>query len=297
MNAIILYAPSALLGTATNPHITIEAEYGADVVEGSLYTAAHHGKRSANPAPCNDRNIPLCPEGGIILVSHFDLDTLGGCLRALGMDGFFGGRLDSFWDLAEWVDVNGPQFISQVDAFEADLEYLYAFWAWSQANRLPRAEEATDITEFVRGAENALRAILSGDEGLIAEGRAFRDATAALSRESFISCLNGVISRKAAAFTNHLYEHEVDGETRMADGVVAVRTDFGSVTLSLAKPIEGVNCCELAQDLWGPEAGGHAGIAGSPRDWTYGEAQLDHEAERAWYYLSEAIKQARQGEK
>ena len=39
----------------------------------------------------------------------------------------------------------------------------------------------------------------------------------------------------------------------------------GAITVSLADPIEGVSCREIVQDLWGPDAGGHDGIAGSPR--------------------------------
>jgi hypothetical protein len=39
----------------------------------------------------------------------------------------------------------------------------------------------------------------------------------------------------------------------------------GTVTVSLAEPIEGVSCRKVVQSLFGPLAGGHDGIAGSPR--------------------------------
>ena len=49
----------------------------------------------------------------------------------------------------------------------------------------------------------------------------------------------------------------------------------GSVTVSLADPIEGVVCRDIVQSLWGMEAGGHAGIAGSPRGQEMSTADLD----------------------
>ena len=47
--------------------------------------------------------------------------------------------------------------------------------------------------------------------------------------------------------------------------VVAFNTLNGSVTISFEDTPEGVSACEIAQTLWGMLAGGHKGIAGSPR--------------------------------
>ena len=91
------------------------------------------------------------------------------------------------------------------------------------------------------------------------------DAEASLNTDSFV-CVAGlsrlVAIREWDSFTNHLYRIP-DG--RMADAVVARNTTMGSITVSLADPIEGVSCRAIVQGLWGPEAGGHTGIAGSPR--------------------------------
>ena len=38
----VLHAPSATLAATLNPTLTVEAEYGSVVAEGSRYTAAHH---------------------------------------------------------------------------------------------------------------------------------------------------------------------------------------------------------------------------------------------------------------
>jgi hypothetical protein len=48
-------------------------------------------------------------------------------------------------------------------------------------------------------------------------------------------------------------------------GIVAYNDSLGSITISLADPIKGVSCREVVQTLWGQQAGGHDGIAGSPR--------------------------------
>jgi len=269
----ILFAPTADLAKGTTADITVEAEYGSHVWEGSLFTAAHHQKDGPyrgrhqggdQPSPCNNHDIPLCPEGGVIGVSHFDLDTLGGVLRAMGLPGFFGGRLASFWDLAEFVDVNGPHRLSESEASEEDLAYLHAFWAWSSANRnLQRGLEAvTNVTTFFLDAEVALRAILQGDEALLAAGQEFREAGERLNADSFVDCDSGVVCRVHPGFTNHLY---VTPKGCVAKAVVAFNQAQGSITISLAQPVEGVSCREIVQDLWGPDAGGHDGIAGSPR--------------------------------
>ena len=269
----VLFAPTAAHAAQTTAHVTVEAEYGSVVWEGTVFTAAHHqasgpyaGRHQGGtqPSPCNNDAIPALDLMGTVGVSHFDLDTLGGVLRAWGMTGFFGGRMESFWDLAEFVDVNGPHKLAQANASEEDLERLHAFWAWSSENRLPRAEEVTDVTKFFAEAESVLRRILQGegDPELLRAGRDFREAGEKLNRESLMHMAGDVVVRCSPGFTNHLYALP---EGAPCKAVAAYNTSHGSVTVSLADPIEGVSCREVVQALWGPDAGGHDGIAGSPR--------------------------------
>src|SRR3990167_9771666 len=85
--------------------VTIEAEYGVNVAVGALATAAHH--QASGPygptavAPCNDRQLSSLDPNRVstILVSHLDLDTVGGCLRVLGHDALFTTELAPFWEL------------------------------------------------------------------------------------------------------------------------------------------------------------------------------------------------------
>ncbi len=275
MSITIIHVPSADLAKTCGANITIEAEYGSFVWEGLNFTAAHHQKEGkyagshivegGQPSPCNNPHIPVL-ETGHIGVSHFDLDTLGGCLRAMGMSGFFGERLDSFWALAEFVDVNGPHKLAQAEASDQDLEYIHAWWAWSQANRVfwPR-DEVTDITEYVQKASDALRLILMGDEDHIEAGHVWKAQQDKLNADSFceVECVDDVILRVATTFVNHLYSTP-DGT--LCKAVAAFNPRTGSITISLADPTEGISCRDIVQGLWGPEAGGHDGIAGSPRE-------------------------------
>jgi hypothetical protein len=67
--------------------------------------------------------------------------------------------------------------------------------------------------------------------------------------------------------------------------VVTFNTKFKSVTVSIADPQPGFSCREFVQKLWGPEAGGHDGIAGSPRG---REMTLD-DAKTAFTKLSQIV--------
>jgi len=268
--------------------LTVEAEYGAAVVEGERYTAAHHGPAGTKWAgrhiggtrhsPCCDEEVPWLDAGEYALVSHVDLDTFGGCLRAVPeFQDLFAIERSAFWALAEWVDVRGPHRLAQSAAFEDDLRRLRAFWAWSKAEvpRHPR-DAVTEVTAVVQQAGEALRRILADDTELLAAGEALRMAEAELNRRTFLGRRGPVVVRESQAardFCNHLYAAPNDGEVALA--VCAYCEETGAVTISLCEPVPGISCRELVQELWGPEAGGHDGIAGSPRGLDVGAEGLE----------------------
>jgi len=288
----VLHAPSAdLARSIVLPVLTVEAEYGDYVCEGRAYTAAHHqgsgpyaGRHlpgltdTGRPSPCNDVDIRPVGEEDVVVVSHIDLDTLGGCLRATGVHGpLFVAEFSAFWELAEFVDVSGPH---RMDPEHAEAPRLRAVWAWLQEHRpqYPR-DEIVEVTDLVLAFGGALWAIFHDDETMLAAGEAMRQAEDALNESSFGFFIPvegteySIVTREADQFTNHLYRTP-DGNVGTV--VVALNDKMQSVTISLESPIEGVVCRDLVQALWGPEAGGHAGIAGSPReqemDWSHVEA-------------------------
>ena len=288
-----LYAASlADAQTVPAPTLTVEAEYGTVVVEGSLYTAAHHQpsgpfERCVHPAPCNDTDIPVVPDEATVLVSHFDLDTAAGCLRALpGFEGLFAPEHDAFWRLAEDVDLNGAHKVRHLGGSEQDVLRLHAYWAWARADvpRFPR-EGVHDVTVHVLAAGRVLTSILAGEASALTRGREFMADEDGLNTRSFVRLQDGVIMRSVSDprdFVNHLY---TTPEGVLARAVITLNTGAGSVTVSLADPVPGVSCRDMVQGLWGPEAGGHPGIAGSPR----GQAMTEADAEAALQALLSLI--------
>jgi len=266
MNCLISNVAAAIEGALSQfaKTATVEAEYGETVVEGSVLTLAHHGPRSGNPAPCLASN-GVAGEGIEALgLSHLDLDSLGGCAAIIGRKP----EASTFWQLAAFVDVNGPHKLGSAGAEPADVARLYAFWAWSQKNRYlpPRDGSVDDVTEQVMSALAVIERICADDPDLLRSGEEFRLAEDALNKRSFCEYELGVIVRVADTFVSHLY---VAPEGNPAKAVVAFNTVTGAVTLSLADPIEGVSACAIMQAIFGPTAGGHAGIAGSPRGARY----------------------------
>jgi hypothetical protein len=116
-------------------------------------------------------------------------------------------------------------------------------------------------------------------------GDMLRDEEDTLNHASFVHRLDRVALRhtEGTTFVNHLYTTPTG---YLLDGVVTWNRSTGAVTVSVPDP--GVDCRALVQSLWGPDAGGHPGIAGSPRGLHLGF----HEADRAVAALKHALQDA-----
>ncbi len=251
------------------PSATVEAEYGDVLVEGSVLTMAHHGPRAGQPAPCSYANG--CADAvELVGLSHVDLDSIGGCAAILARKP----EAPGFWAVAEFVDLNGPHKLGLSRASDEDLRRLNAFWAFSQTNRVfpPRDGSVSDVTDQVIMTIEAIERILADDAEMLSAGDEFRAAEDDLNRSSLLEVRGDVIVRSADGFTNHLYT-PIDGTSGLV--VVALNTKFKSVTVSFADTPEGLSACEIVQSVWGELAGGHAGIAGSPRGEEMGTEDLE----------------------
>lgn len=261
---------------AIRPHITVEAEFGDKIAEGSILTLGHHGPRRENPPPCLFSDKVDLPKNPIIGVSHIDLDALGGIMAVLGV------RKDAlFWRVAAEVDLRGPHKLQVIreeflaegeEEVDAQLEWrhveleLYAFWAYSEAHRVsvPREGHAARITdevvEYIRVLDVILGLSCPEQKELLEAGVEWSLKKDRLDEASLVEESGGVVLRRTSGeFVNHLY-------TTQSECVVSFNKKWKSVTISLADPIPGLSCEEVVQTLWGPGAGGHAPIAGSPRD-------------------------------
>lgn len=255
---------------------TVEAEYGNDVVEGSALTLAHHAPKWAhNPSPCTRASrLEFLDAIGL---SHFDLDSVGGTLALLGTKP----GPDSFWRLAGLVDVKGAHKLAEcqkaAEATDQDVQALNAYWAWARSEKgrvfLPR-DGSMDVTQHIEAHRLTLQYLLVMEphspavreyvDGLFAAGDAFEKGQAKLNVESFVQMHRGVITRVGPDFANHLY---ATPEGEAGEAVVHFDTKKGCITVSFAEaPTLDEGARGIVQLLWGKEAGGHLGIAGSPRD-------------------------------
>lgn len=307
MKVLISSSPEQLADA--NCHVTVEAEYGDHVVEGSILTLAHHGPRSENPCPCLGEDFDLNTEELTVGISHFDLDTLGGIMRVVGKKDFFAEEGEElFWTVAAQVDLRGPHRLNQIiqelepenlsmnDGLdESDRSYnsswtrwsdevdhatqsLHAFWAWSQTNRLfaPRDGSVDDCTEFILEAIRTLTLILEDNgspesEKLIADGKSWHKECLDLDANSLVSCHESGKGTIVLRSADKFVNslYEVVQENIVTFAVVGYNTNSGAITVSVADPIPGFSCGEFVRSIWGSEAGGHASIGGSPRGTKY----------------------------
>ena len=243
------------------PHATVEAEYGNNVLEGSIITLAHHVDKYKNcPSPCNvdlrDFSLPI---GSNIIVSHIDLDTIGGVLALTGNKYY----IDEFWKAAEYIDLNGPHHIHKFPQHIQDL--FNAYWSYTAENRAPRITEIADVTDTIFQHAQVLDEILgiNGDNSFwIKKGKQWAENIQSVTESLLIEeTENYRIFITDKVFCNASYYSPT--LKTIAKVIISFNKTFNNITISCSD--DTINCKDIVQSLWGNEAGGHAGIAGSPR--------------------------------
>lgn len=150
----ILLAPTYDIAKTINAEATVEAEYGDECLEGTMATLAHHGPRANNPAPCNTPDVPVLPPFATIVVSHIDLDTLGGIYALQGRKP----EDDRFWEAAEKIDVEGAHHIHELDQDMQDK--FNAYYAYNDGQPRQRYTEAIDVTKQIDDTYDIVNAIV-----------------------------------------------------------------------------------------------------------------------------------------
>ena len=249
----------ALIESETVP-ATVEAEYGDFCVEGTEVTLAHHGSRSANPAPCNTKVEPL--QGGTILVSHLDLDSIGGIMALTG------DKIDDpeFWKAAEYIDVNGPHHVHEFPQEVQDK--LNAVWAWNATQPRVRYTELTDVTPIVAENYSMLSAVLDErhpeHDSMIQKGKEWEAATTQAVESKLVSESGCVRAFKTdGVFCAGSYYSPT--QDAIVPATLTFNEKFKAITIAFADGGQTNSAKAIVQQLWGPEAGGRDGIAGSPR--------------------------------
>lgn len=244
---------------------TVEAEYGEEVVEGSHLTLAHHGPRAGNINPCLYPNNT--DETGMIQavgISHIDLDTLGGCAALMGRKP----GPDSFWQLAAHIDSNGPHRAADHPAWNEHKAQYYAYCAWSREKENqywpPKDGSVEDVTDRIEKSVAFLCKLFQPqmpESAWIQRGRDFEKKLADDEARCLIEA--GRVRVFAGDVFTAAFYRNADGS--IADATVSYGTKSGAITLAFEAGGKKHNAAQIMKTLFGPEAGGHAGIAGSPR--------------------------------
>lgn len=262
------------------PHITVEAAYGSILVEGSVATMDHHVMK--NDSSVCDQTIEIektkkviqqCPDKEIIIgVSHLDLDAMICIIKIMNL-------IENDAGLSYYIgqlDTKGPHRLSEIVQADPNTEsqetlkkQINSLWAWTTENKsslmLPRDGSVIDVTEQIYRFADVYKKVVLGDPELIHKGEEFLKENETLEKDSFIFYHSNVLVRSSDKFVNHLYEHD----NHIYDFVIGYNTERKSYTLSKENPEIPGNCAEIMKAIFGSEAGGHIGIAGSPRDQEY----------------------------
>ena len=259
----VILAPSYDIAKNIKAEATVEAEYGDECLEGTMVTLAHHGPRSNNPAPCNTPDVPELPPFATVVVSHIDLDTLGGIYALQGRKP----EDYRFWEAAKMIDVKGAHHIHELDKDIQDK--LNAYYAYNDGQPRQRYTEAIDVTKQIDDTYNVVNAIVDINDPehdkLITAGKEW-----AQTREKEVEDQLVYENKDVRVFdTNGIFcaaSYFSPNQNTICPATVTYNEKFKSITLAFEDGGKQLNAKEIVQELWGPEAGGREGIAGSPRN-------------------------------
>jgi len=258
------------------PEYSVEAEYGKEMIEGKYVTLAHHDNRSDNPAPCNTEIKSYEDIGGTILVSHLDIDAVGGIMAITGDKP----NDPEFWEGAEHIDVNGVHHIHELPQDVQDK--LNAIYAWNSEQHHERITEPTNVTDRVRENYEIFEKVLDRThpehDAVIEKGREWEKNCSMLVEERCVLENEFVRAFKTSdVFCGAGYHSEKQDKDIPA--TVTYNEKFHSISVAffdggIEKGGE-LSAKEIVQELWGPEAGGRDGIAGSPRGMEMSEKDFE----------------------
>lgn len=281
---IVVLAPTSQLASDTlrfdpPPSLTVGAEYDAFVLEGSVYTSAHHQPLGSpyvgrhltpfgKPAPCNDNSIPKLSDNDVALISHIDLDTLGGLMRAT--DKFIDNGV--FWFYAEHIDTNG---LHKAKTDHPCWVLVNGINAWIDENK-PDIDTTriNDVTDFCYEAFDFIKEALQDGAEATRMGEIQISSQEKLDEISLVSQRPSglVIRRTTGEKVNHLYRDGI--------AIISYNEAKRNIMISTANPMSNFSCRRLAQEWWGDRAGGDDQVARSDRGKLMSEEDFQQAIER-----------------
>lgn len=250
---------------------SVEAEYGNFTIEGREITLAHHGANRGNICPCLNK-VELRDDDAVIIISHIDMDTIGGVLSLVG------GKPEickDFWNIVAFVDLNGPHKL-QLRHFETfdvvdkqTIEVLWSCFKYIEENvpRFTGKDLIVDVTQVFMDLHRFLIDVSQNLDKYAEEGRIWNKIKGDEIDQYLVSGNEHLRVFAAPFFANGAYYSKI--LKRIVPAVVNLNPTVGSITLSFEDGGEKFNAAAIMREFFGPEAGGHAGIAGSPRGVIY----------------------------
>lgn len=239
---------------------SVEAEYGSMIIEGDVITLAHHTQKYKDyPAPCM-QEVEKISDNSNVVISHIDLDTLGGIATLMGIKPID----DEFWSSCEFIDLNGPHHLYELN--ESIRNKIIAYEAYAAMNHMDKVMDITDVTSIVLDRIEVIRKIINNDSELINNGIYFYNKEQA-EIESCLLCENDnvrVFYSPNGVFCNGNYFST--RLNKVIPYIVSYNGFYHSISCSSENGGKIISCRLIMQKLFGCEAGGHDGIAGSPRN-------------------------------
>lgn len=280
MKSRIILAPDYTVAKAFAANnkvaLTVEAEYGDEVIEGQLGTLAHHGKRQSNPAPCNWPDVPQVNNKDYILISHIDLDTVGGILAAEGIK-----PVDkAFWDGAEYIDINGRHHMGKLSTNVQN--QLNAVYAWMAMNPVGPYRETIDVSQIIEDYCFGINSIIN-ETGILHDlmiefGKVWNAKQNRIREECLVREFDSlrVFCTKGVSCAAAYYSPE---KGRIIPATLTLDQVKHNITLAFEDGGKQHSAVQIMQEIFGDEAGGKDGIAGTPYGIDYNMRDLMKTAE------------------
>ena len=162
-----------------------------------------------------------------------------------------------------FVDCNGQHNLFKDEVSEEARRVILAYIGYASRNRCPQVE---DITEYVRELIQSFFTQDNYEAGLaLVEGRSKAAAEYLTAAVGSVALLDQPESSNIFGLNSEYIINDVE-----YDYVIVFNRKFGSITASSKAGNNGAkNMSTIMKAVFGEEAGGHKGIAGTPRGVRY----------------------------